>query len=417
MFSNGRARSGIIVLPCGAGKTLTGITAASHIKKSTLVLCSSNVSVAQWRAEFYRWANLHGSPVIAFTSKERGKMFEPSQAGVVISTYSMISYSGQRNEDKQLNMDQIKRIDWGLLILDEVQVVPAQMFRQVISLIRSHCKLGLTATLVREDEKIRELNFLIGPKLYEANWQDLQDQGYLAKVQCIEIWCEMTADFYEAYLKKTGPKIDRQKNSLEASGGKNLKQMYYVCNPNKFIACEFLVQLHEAKGDKIIVFSDQLFALEVLAKSLKRPFINGQTNQNERDNILSFFQKSDLLNTIFLSKIGDTSIDLPAANVIIQISSHFGSRRQEAQRLGRILRPKQEISQQAAANSADFNAFFYSLVSTDTQEMYYADKRQQFLIDQGYSFQVVQEMPYSRILKDPNLRGTLPFKYAQKEQQ
>lgn len=120
MFSNGRARSGIIVLPCGAGKTLTGITAASHIKKSTLVLCSSNVSVAQWRAEFYRWANLHGSPVVAFTSKERGKMFEPSQAGVVISTYSMISYSGQRNEDKQLNMDQIKRIDWGLLILDEV---------------------------------------------------------------------------------------------------------------------------------------------------------------------------------------------------------------------------------------------------------------------------------------------------------
>lgn len=170
MFSNGRARSGIIVLPCGAGKTLTGITAATHIKKSTLVLCSSNVSVAQWRAEFYRWANLHGSPVVAFTSKERGKMFDPTQAGVVISTYSMISYSGQRNEDKQLNMEQIKRIDWGLLILDEVQVVPAQMFRQVISLIRSHCKLGLTATLVREDEKIRELNFLIGPKLYEANW-------------------------------------------------------------------------------------------------------------------------------------------------------------------------------------------------------------------------------------------------------
>jgi len=114
--------------------------------------------------------------------------------------------------------------------------------------------------------------------LYEANWQDLQDQGYLAKVQCIEIWCEMTAEFYEAYLKKAGPRLERQKSALESGGGKNLKQMYYVCNPNKFIACEFLVSLHEAKGDKIIVFSDQLFALEVLARSMKRPYINGSTN-------------------------------------------------------------------------------------------------------------------------------------------
>lgn len=194
--------------------------------------------------------------------------------------------------------------------------------------------------------------------------------------------------------------------------------MFYVCNPNKFIACEYLINLHEARGDKIIVFSDNLFAQEWLAKALKKPYINGNTNQLERMNILSYFQKYDTINTIFVSKIGDTSIDLPSANVIIQISSHFGSRRQEAQRLGRILRPKQEISKQATANLSDFNAFFYSLVSTDTQEMYYADNRQQFLVDQGYSFQVVKEMPYSKQLRgDTTRREQLPFKLAKRQEQ
>lgn len=185
MFSNGRARSGIIVLPCGAGKTLTGILAASHISKSTLVLCNTNVSVEQWRKQFCQWATLEKLPV-RFTSKEtKDIMFDGlKEAGIVISTYSKISVSGKYVDEK---FDRIREIDWGLVILDEVQVVPAQTFRQVVSLIKSHCKLGLTATLVREDDRIRELNFLIGPKLYEANWQDLQDQGYLARVQCMEV--------------------------------------------------------------------------------------------------------------------------------------------------------------------------------------------------------------------------------------
>ncbi len=185
MFSNGRARSGIIVLPCGAGKTLTGILAASHISKSTLVLCNTNVSVEQWRKQFCQWASLEKLPV-RFTSKEtKDVMFDGlKEAGIVISTYSKISVSGKYIDEK---FDRIREIDWGLVILDEVQVVPAQTFRQVVSLIKSHCKLGLTATLVREDDRIRELNFLIGPKLYEANWQDLQDQGYLARVQCMEV--------------------------------------------------------------------------------------------------------------------------------------------------------------------------------------------------------------------------------------
>ena len=153
-------------------------------------------------------------------------------------------------------------------------MVPANTFRAVTSKIRSHCKLGLTATLVKEDtQAIVDLNFLVGPKLYESNWKDLTEQGYLANVQCIEVWCEMTAEFYQEYL----------------TGDKNKKQMFYVCNPNKFIACEYLINLHEARGDKIIVFSDQLFAQEYLAKKLGKPFINGQTTQLERMNILNHF--------------------------------------------------------------------------------------------------------------------------------
>ena len=314
MFSHGRARSGIIVLPCGAGKTLTGITAASYIKRSVLVLCNSNVSVEQWRQQFYQWANMQGSPVVAFTSKGSVDMWKPDEAGVLVSTYYMMSYSQERRAEMQRRMDAIYDIDWGLMILDEVQMVPANQFRLVTSRIKSRCKLGLTATLVREDDRIIELNYLIGPKLYEANWLDLTRQGYLANVQCIEVWCEMTPDFYKEYLARS----------------RNQKMMYYVCNPNKLIACDYLIQLHEARGDKIIVFADSVFAQEYLAKALKRPFINGSTNQLERMNILQYFQKYDTINTIFVSKIGDTSIDLPSANVVIQISSHFASRKQEA---------------------------------------------------------------------------------------
>ena len=171
-------------------------------------------------------------------------MFQADQAGIVISTYFMISFSQARSSESEKNMETIRKIDWGLLILDEVQMVPANQFRTVTSHIKSRCKLGLTATLVREDDRVSQLIYLIGPKLYEANWSDLTSQGYLAKVQCIEVWCEMTPDFFKEYLA-------RQKLQ---------KRMFYVCNPNKFIACEYLIKLHEARGDKIIVFSDQLFA-------------------------------------------------------------------------------------------------------------------------------------------------------------
>ncbi|CAN6667170.1 general transcription and DNA repair factor IIH helicase subunit XPB [Trichomonascus vanleenenianus] len=367
IFGNGRARSGIIVLPCGAGKTLVGITAACTIRKSVIVLCTSAVSVMQWRAEFLKWSTIQPENVAVFTSDNKEKF--SGEAGLVVSTYSMVANTQNRSHDSQKMMDFLTSREWGFIILDEVHVVPAAMFRRCVTTIAAHAKLGLTATLVREDDKIDDLNFLIGPKMYEANWMDLANKGHIAKVQCAEVWCPMTSEFYHEYLRANARK----------------RMLLYIMNPTKFQACQFLIEYHERRGDKIIVFSDNVYALEAYAKKLGKPFIHGGTPQQERMTILKNFQYNDKVNSMFLSKVGDTSIDLPEATCLIQISSHYGSRRQEAQRLGRILRAKRR-------NDEGFNAFFYSLVSKDTQEMYYSTKRQAFLVDQGYAFKVITHL-------------------------
>lgn len=375
MFSASRARSGIIVLPCGAGKTLVGITAACTIKKSVIVLCTSSVSVMQWRQQFLQWSTIQPENVAVFTSENKEKF--QGDAGLVVSTYSMVANTRNRSHDSQKMMDFLTSREWGFIILDEVHVVPAAMFRRVVTTIAAHAKLGLTATLVREDDKIDDLNFLIGPKLYEANWMDLAQKGHIANVQCAEVWCPMTSEFYHEYLLANARK----------------RMLLYIMNPTKFQACQFLIEYHERRGDKIIVFSDNVYALQAYALKLKKPFIFGGTPQLERMHILKNFQYNDEINTIFLSKVGDTSIDLPEATCLIQISSHYGSRRQEAQRLGRILRAKRR-------NDEGFNAFFYSLVSKDTQEMYYSTKRQAFLVDQGYAFKVITHLHGMESLPD-----------------
>ncbi|GJV39214.1 DNA repair helicase XPB1 [Tanacetum coccineum] len=377
MFGNGRARSGIIVLPCGAGKSLVGVCAACLIKKSCLCLVTNAVSVDQWAYQFKLWSNIRDERICKFTSDSKKMLC--GNAGVVVTTYSMLAKDGKRTQESEKIIEEIRNREWGLLLMDEVHVVPANTFREVIGIVKSHCKLGLTATLVREDEKITDLNFLVGPKLYEANWMDLVKGGYIANVQCAEVWCPMTKDFYAEYLKKENSKK---------------KQALCVMNPNKFRACEFLLRFHEQeRGDKIIVFCDNIFALENYATKLHKPMIYGETKHIERTKILEAFRTRKDFNTVFLSKVGDTSIDIPEANVIIQISSHAGSRRQEAQRLGRILRAKGTLQDRMAGGKEENNAFFYSLVSTDTQEMYYSTKRRQFLIGQGYSYKVITSLP------------------------
>ncbi|ATY65249.1 DNA repair helicase RAD25 [Cordyceps militaris] len=368
MFGNGRAKSGLIVLPCGAGKTLVGITAACTIQKGVIVLCTSSMSVVQWRNEFLKWSNINPDDIVAFTSDSKGSVFTGS-TGVIVTTYSMVTQSRARSYDAEKMMRFLTGREWGLMLLDEVHVVPANIFRRVTSSIKTHSKLGLTATLLREDDKISDLNFLIGPKLFEANWMELSKQGHIARVQCAEVWCAMPTEFYDEYLRAPS----RKKNLL------------YIMNPRKFQACQYLINYHESRGDKIIVFSDNVYALKAYALKLGKAFIYGGTGQAERLKVLENFQHNPLVNTLFLSKIGDTSLDLPEATCLIQISSHYGSRRQEAQRLGRILRAKRR-------NDEGFNAFFYSLVSKDTQEMFFSSKRQAFLVDQGYAFKVITQL-------------------------
>uniref|UniRef100_A0A4X1SM82 General transcription and DNA repair factor IIH helicase/translocase subunit XPB n=1 Tax=Sus scrofa TaxID=9823 RepID=A0A4X1SM82_PIG len=363
MFGNGRARSGVIVLPCGAGKSLVGVTAACTVRKRCLVLGNSAVSVEQWKAQFKMWSTIDDSQICRFTSDAKDK---PIGCSIAISTYSMLGHTTKRSWEAERVMEWLKTQEWGLMILDEVHTIPAKMFRRVLTIVQAHCKLGLTATLVREDDKIVDLNFLIGPKLYEANWMELQNNGYIAKVQCAEVWCPMSPEFYREYVAiKTKKRI-----------------LLYTMNPNKFRACQFLIKFHERRNDKIIVFADNVFALKEYAIRLNKPYIYGPTSQGERMQILQNFKHNPKINTIFISKVGDTSFDLPEANVLIQISSHGGSRRQEAQRLGRVLRAKKGMV------AEEYNAFFYSLVSQDTQEMAYSTKRQRFLVDQGYSFKV-----------------------------
>ena len=406
MFGNSRARSGIIVLPCGAGKSLVGVSAAARIKKSCLCLCTNSVSVDQWKYQFQLWTTLRDDQICRFTSAQQEWFKEPKdadghvvqQAGVCITTYTMVAFSGKRSAGSERIMDEIMGREWGLILLDEVHVVPAQMFRKVLGIVKAHCKLGLTATLVREDQLITDLNFLIGPKLYEANWLDLTKNGHIANVQCAEVWCPMTPEFLREYLKPETTATQRQ--------------LLFVMNPNKARACDYLVRYHETRGDKIIVFSDNLFALREYAVRMKKPFLYGGTGHQvciadrlatdrergrdggrerkrtwlarlgamvasvipnsrrsitkcrhhvcaelsthslllthqyltqERTRILHAFKTNPAVNTVFLSKVGDNSLDIPEANVLIQISSHAGSRRQEAQRLGRILRKKKQV--------------------------------------------------------------------------
>jgi len=368
MFGNGRARSGVIVLPCGAGKSLVGVTACCTVRKKAIVLCNSGVSVEQWKTQFKMWSTADDSMICRFTSDAKDK---PMGCAVLVTTFNMITHTQKRSWEAEQTMKWIQEQEWGIMVLDEVHTIPAKMFRRVLTQVQAHTKLGLTATLVREDDKIADLNFLIGPKLYEANWLELQKEGFIARVQCAEVWCNMTPEFYREFLSIKSMK----------------KMLLCVMNPNKFRATQFLVKYHERRNDKIIVFSDNVYALKHYAVKLNKPYIYGPTSQSERIQILQNFKYNPKVNTIFVSKVADTSFDLPEANVLIQISSHGGSRRQEAQRLGRILRAKK------GAIAEEFNAFFYTLVSQDTTEMSFSRKRQRFLVNQGYSYKVVTKLP------------------------
>ena len=396
MCSNGVARSGIIVLPCGAGKTLVGIYAICTIKRNTIIICNNNIAVNQWCKEINKWVTFSkkeknenndndkqsqdtGYKYLCKFTSDRSKRDIAlwnleKEAGILVTSFTMLTFNGKRNATVQKTLDMLKATDWGLMIIDEVQLLPADSFINIIKKqFKTHCKLGLTATLVREDAGIPKLHLLLGPKLYEANWLDLQKDGFLARVKCTEIWSEMHPHFYQKYLD---------------TNNSEFRKVLYVSNPNKYLITLLLLERH--KGDKIIIFSDNLFTIEqynkfFLQKKLNFRMIHGKISNTIRNEILEDFRNENGINILLMTKVGDISIDIPNANIIIQVSSHYGSRMQEAQRFGRILRPKKDIF-------SEYNAFFYTIVSKNTEEMKYSNKRHRFLVDQGYYFNIINDI-------------------------
>lgn len=388
------ARSGIIVLPCGAGKTLTSILVASAIQKPVLVVCSTIIAAEQFNKEFLRFTHMMASRTGMFAGAKKWPYNGPS--GVLFTSYTMLVDSNNRTAESKKMSKFINEREWGLIILDEVHCVPANNFAKAILKIRAKVRLGLTATMLREDDRIGDLENLVGPTLYHAKWKELADRGYIAKVICTQVESEMSPNVKQAHdrIKTTGGVLGH---------GNHLKTLLSILNPKKIQICQRLIQYHEAKGDKVLVFCDHIDALKIYAEKIGRPFIYGGTSVEDARALLGKFQieasgpneelswnqeyvrrslEASQINTLFLSRIGDTSLDLPAATVIIQVSSHFGSRRQEAQRLGRILRARKR-------NEEGFYSRFYTLVTNDTSEVQFSERRRQFLEeDCGYGYQI-----------------------------
>lgn len=371
MFGNGHAKSGIIVLPCGSGKSLVGAAAAVHIGKSCLCVCTSTLAAQGWKHEFMKWTTLGESQVVCITSNTKDELKATNDKPCIcITTYAMLSTDkgdkGDKGEHARSTefINAVKHRTWGLLLLDEVHVAPADQFQKVVDITDARCKLGLTATLVREDDKIDNLRQLVGPTLYEANWLDLEAQGFIAKLECLEVSCDMVDEFGSAYAEEG---ICESKRLL-----------LQTLNPNKFVACMHLVRKHERQGDKVIVFCDNIFALNAYAKDLQRFMMDGNTGDLSNASMLAAFKKdSSTVNTILMSKVGDNSIDLPDATVMIQINSHGGSRRQEAQRIGRLLRS-------GSGRNVKKSVRAYTLLSAATREVEFQERRQEFIAKQGY---------------------------------
>jgi len=372
IFCTGRARSGIAMLPCGAGKTLIGIVTTQIIKQPTLIFCTSTLAVRQWYGQFQKYTTIKSKHIRMYTADTDRTL--DANVHIVITTYHMLAKPTSTNNVVKKLRERV----WGLIILDEVQVLPADTFQNCITLTTSKCKLGLTATLVREDDGIETIYSLLkGPRLYEASWMELARLNYIASVKCYEIHCPLTDEFLTQYNNATS---------------EDAKHVIQTMNPTKFNVCSFLIQyLMTHRKDKIIIFGDNVHSLTQYAKRMgNKPHISGETPESEREELINAFKNSPSNEgaVIFMTKIGDNSLDIPDATVGIQISSHYGSRRQEAQRIGRILRPK--LRNPLKPELGYVTSMFYTLISTKTKEAEYTKKRQIFLNKQGYKYKTIK---------------------------
>jgi DNA excision repair protein ERCC-3 len=343
--------SGVVVLPCGAGKTIVGIGCLLKLQTQCLILTTNTIAVRQWRDELLDKTSLTEDQVGEYTGENK------KIAPVTVSTYQMITYR-RRKSGEFTHFSLFGARDWGLVIYDEVHLLPAPVFR-VTAEIQARRRLGLTATLVREDEREDEVFSLIGPKKYDVPWKILEQQGWIADAHCVEVRLPLVPAAMFEYM---------------SSGSRDQFRIASE-NPDKLPVVERLVKNHSE--DRVLIIGQYLDQLDHLAEALGAPVITGRTPNKERAELYSRFRGGDL-NLLIVSKVGNFAVDLPDANVAIQVSGTFGSRQEEAQRLGRILRPKSDRRQ----------AVFYSVVTRDSREEHFANNRQLFLTEQGYTYEI-----------------------------
>jgi DNA excision repair protein ERCC-3 len=344
-----RGGSGVIVLPCGAGKTIVGIAAMALLQRSTLVLTTSITAVKQWHREILDKTDLPDDQIAEYTGETK------DIAPVTLATYQILTHRPSKKEEFP-HFKLFDQRDWGLIVYDEVHLLPAPVFR-VTAQIQARRRLGLTATLIREDGREGDVFTLIGPKKYDVPWRELETRGWIAEANCTEVRVALPEPLRMEYA------VAEWRNKYRLASE----------NPAKDDVVARLLDRYQ--GSRVLIIGQYLKQLRRLRKRFNIPLIVGQTSNAEREDLYGKFRRGELRHLI-LSKVGNFALDLPDANVLIQVSGTFGSRQEEAQRLGRILRPK--------ANG-DI-AHFYTLVTRDTREIDFAHHRQLFLTEQGYSY-------------------------------
>ncbi|MGH3864834.1 MAG: DNA repair helicase XPB [Pseudonocardiaceae bacterium] len=342
--------SGVVVLPCGAGKTLVGIAAMAQAQATTLILVTNTVAGRQWKREVIARTSLSDGEVGEYSGER--KEIRP----VTIATYQVMT---RKSQGEYRHLDLFDSRDWGLIIYDEVHLLPAPVFRMTADL-QSRRRLGLTATLVREDGREGDVFSLIGPKRYDAPWRDIESQGWIAPADCVEVRVTLTDAERLRYA------------TAEAD------ERYRVASTARSKLGVVAAILDRHPGEPTLVIGAYLEQLEELGEALNAPVVQGSTRNSERETLYDAFRSGELRRLV-VSKVANFSIDLPEASVAVQVSGTFGSRQEEAQRLGRLLRPKSDGRQ----------AHFYSVVSRDTLDTDYAAHRQRFLAEQGYGYRIV----------------------------
>lgn len=344
-----RGGSGVVVLPCGAGKTLVGAGAMAAAKTTTLILVTNTVSARQWRDELLKRTTLTADEIGEYSGQV--KEVRP----VTIATYQILT---AKRAGEYAHLALLDALDWGLIVYDEVHLLPAPVFKLTAEL-QARRRLGLTATLVREDGREGDVFSLIGPKRFDAPWKDIEAQGFISPASCFEIRIDLPDDERLQYAAAA----DDERYRLAATA------------PAKIDVVRELVARHE--GERILIIGQYLDQIDEISAELGVPQLTGATPIDERERLFNEF-RSGQTPVLVVSKVANFSVDLPEASVAIQVSGSYGSRQEEAQRLGRLLRPKQ----------SGYQASFYTLVSRDTVDQDFAQNRQRFLAEQGYSYEI-----------------------------